>query len=445
VRVIVIGAGEVGSSIAASLCDAHEVVVIEQDAERADSLTYELDVLTITGDGTSLSTLEEAGVGSADMVIASTDSDEANIVACSTAKTLDDPFTIARVKQVDYLETWERSSGAFGVDFMVSTDLLTAQNIVRIAGLPGAQDVDAFADGQVSMAQFEVDPDSPIADQSVREADRFASLTFAALLRDDDVVIPGGNTVIQPGDDVVVIGSVDSVRKFARTLAPERDPEAAHDAVVVGGGPIGFQTARLFADGDVRTRLVEYDHERARGIAEDLPDVVVLESDATDTDFLEREHVGDADLVVAALESDERNLLVSLLAKRLGAKRTVAVVETNDYVDVFETVGVDVAVNPREVTAEEITRFTREQQTANVALIETDRAEVVEIEIEAESVLCDRSIQDATAELPDGVVVGAITRDGDLVTPRGNTVVRAGDHVVLFVDAEILEEVLDEL
>jgi len=173
--VIVIGAGEVGSSIAEDLSASHDVVVVERDPDRVETLTYELDVLTIQGDGTSLETLEEAGLAKADMIVASTDSDETNIVACATAKTVGDPFTIARVKKVEYLRTWERSAGTFDVDFMVSTDLLTAQTIVRIADLPGAQDVDTFADGVVRMAQFDVDETSPIAGQTVREADRFDS------------------------------------------------------------------------------------------------------------------------------------------------------------------------------------------------------------------------------------------------------------------------------
>ncbi|NHN47383.1 Trk system potassium transporter TrkA [Halostella sp. JP-L12] len=440
-RVIVIGAGEVGSNIAESLAPEHEVVVIDIDGERVESLTYDLDVLALEGDGTSLGTLKEARVKDADMLIASTDNDETNVVACSTAKTISDAFTIARVKKTSLLETWEGSRGAFGVDFMVSVNLLTARAIVSIAGLPGAQDVDTFAGGAVRMAEFEIVEGSPVADQTVQEADRFESLTFAAILRDGEVTIPRGDTVIVEGDQVVVIGSPESVRAFAGELMPDPDVDEAAEVVIVGGGGIGYQTARLFEERGMRPRLIEHDPDRARQLAEELPKTVVLESDATDLEFLSREHVDEADFVVAALDSDEKNLLVSLLAKRVGADRTVAVVETADYVDLFETVGVDVAVNPREVTAEEITRFTREDRTENVALIEDDRAEVLEIEVDGDSVLADATIEESAAEFPEGVVVGAITRRGELITPRGDTVVEVGDHVVLFVDTDVLDEV----
>jgi len=441
VHVIIVGAGQVGSSIADDLDDAHDVVVIERDPARAQDLNYSLDVLAVEGDGTAVSTLEEAGIADADMVIASTDDDETNIVVCSTAKAISDAFTIARVKNVEYLRTWERSRKAFGIDFMVCTNLLSAESIVRVVGLPAARDVDPFAGGQVQMAEFEVAPDSPVADQTVQEADRYDSLTFAAILRDGSVEIPSGETVIRPKDRVVVIGSPGSVQGFAREVAPEESPDTAEEVVIVGGSEIGYHVARLLEDRGFSPRLIEQDPERARECAESLPGTVVMESDATDIAFMEREHVGDADMVVSALDSDEKNLLVSLLAHRLGVERTVAVIDNTAYVDLFETVGVDVGVSPREVVAEEITRFTREGGAENVALIESDKAEVLEIEIDDESVLAGRPIRESVADLPQGVVIGAITRDREFVTPRGDTTIRAGDHVVLFVDAAVAADV----
>ncbi|ELZ85654.1 potassium transporter peripheral membrane component [Haloferax elongans ATCC BAA-1513] len=444
-RVIIIGAGQVGSSIAADLDHTHEVVVIDCDSERVDELNYSLDVLAINGDGTSVETLEEAGIDSADMVIASTDNDETNIVACATAKAISEAFTIARVKNTEYLRTWQRSEKAFGVDFMVCTNLLAAESIVRVVGLPAARDVDPFAGGQVQMAEFEIDDDSPVANQTVREADRFDSLTFAAILRNGEVTIPRGDTVISPGDRVVVIGSPKSVQQFAATIAPEESPGTAEEVVVVGGSEIGYHVARLLEERGFKPRLVEHDADRARELAELLPGTIVMESDATDVDFLEREHVGDADLVVAALDSDEKNLLVTLLAGRLGVERTVAVIDTTPYVELFEAVGVDIGVSPREVVAEEITRFTREGGAENVALIETDKAEVLEIEVDPDSILAGTPIRESIAALPEGVVIGAITRRREFITPRGDTVIEPGDHVVVFVDSTVIGDVSPKL
>ena len=444
-RVVIVGAGQVGSSIAADLAGTHEVTVIDCDPERVEELNYSLDVLGVTGDGTSVSTLEEAGIEDVDMVIASTDNDETNIVVCSTVKAISEAFTIARVKNTEYLRTWERSKRAFGVDFMVCTNLLAAESIVRMIGLPAARDVDPFAGGQVQMAEFEVDADSPVADQSVAEADRFDSLTFVAILRNGCVEIVRGDTVIKPQDRVVVIGSPGSVQEFARSVAPEESPGTAEEVVIVGGSEIGYHVARLLEDRDFQPRLVERDGDRARDLAERLPKTVVMESDATDIEFLEREHIGDADVVVSTLDSDEKNLLVSLLAERMGVERTIAIIDTAEYVDLFETVGVDVGVSPRGVVAEEISRFTQEGDAENVALIESDKAEVLEIEVDAESILAGRPIQESAGDLPDGVVIGAITREREFITPRGDTVVEIGDHVVVFADIDVVDEVTARL
>ena len=439
-RVIVIGAGQVGESIAADLDDEHEVLVVERDPDRVEELTYELDVLAVEGDGTSLATLEEAGVAEADMVIASTDIDETNIVACSTVQAVSDAFTVARVKKTGYLETWQRSQHAFGVDLMVCTNLLAAEEIVRVVGLPAARDVEPFAGGLVQMAEFGVAGDCDVAGQTVREADRYEALTFAGLFRDDEVVIPSGETVICPGDRIVVVGPPESVRRFAGTVAPDEGQQDVTEVVVVGGSEIGVHVAESLADRGVDVRVIEQDHERARQVAEALPNVVVLESDATDRGFLEREHVGEADVVVSALESDERNLLACLLAKRVGAARAISVVDSYDFLDVFEAVGVDVAVSPRRVVAEEISRLTREGGAENVAILEADSAEVLEFEIGPDSPLLDRPIRDSVASLPDDVVFGAVARDGELVVPRGDTVLREGDHLVAFTTAESADE-----
>jgi trk system potassium uptake protein TrkA len=438
-RVIVVGAGEVGSSIAESLAGSHEVTVVDIDRELVESLQYSLDVLTLHGDGGDVDTLLEAGVADADIIIASTDDDETNIVTCGVAKTASDAFTIARVKRPQYLRAWRNEQGAFGVDFMVCTDLLAAKNIVGVIGLPTAQDVDTFADGLVQMTEFEIPPDSPVAGQTVQEADRFDSLTFAAIIRGDEVVIPRGDTRIDAEDDLVVIGSPESTREFSAAIAPQR--EGPRDVVIVGGGEIGFQTARLLEERGFSPRLVERNPERARWLAEQLPATTVLESDATDQEFLDRENVGRADAVIAALENDQQNLLATLLAKRLGAGRAVAVVNTGEFTDLFEAVGVDVAVSPRESTAEEITRFTRARRAENVSIIEGDRAEVLELEVNGDSAVAGRTIREASADFPSGVVVGAISRDGVLITPRGDTEIRRGDHVVVFADIDAIDAV----
>ncbi|WP_331233920.1 Trk system potassium transporter TrkA [Natronorarus salvus] len=439
-KLVIVGAGEVGSSIAADLADSHEVVVVDRDEDLVEELQYSIDVLSITGDGTSLDTLDQAGVSDADMLIACTDVDETNIVACATASAVGDAFTIARVKRPTFLGTWERADGAFGVDYMVCTDLLTADTIVNVASLPSAHDADWFAEGAIQIAEFAVPEGSELCGQTVKEADRFDSLTFVGVLRDGEVEIASGETLLEAGAYVVVIGTPADVLEFAAELVPKEIPER-EDVVVVGGSEIGFQCARLFEERGFSPRLIERERPRARWLAEELPKTVVLQSDATDVEFLAREHIDTADVVVAALGSDEQNLLICLLAKRLGASRAIAIVEHTAYVDLFETVGIDVAVSPREVTAEQITRFTSEGQMEKISLIHHDRAEAIEVQVDAENVFVGRPISEAITDLPTGVVIGAITRGEEYVTPRGDTVIEEGDHLVLFADPERIGKV----
>ena len=444
-RVVIIGAGQVGTSIAANLARDHDVVVIEADAESAEQLKFELDVLSVHGDGTSLAVQESAGVGDADMLIASTDDDRTNLVACGTAKTLGDPFTIARTKSVEYLRTWERQRGAFGANYVVCSDLLTAKNIVRIIGLPAAIDLDPFAGGLVYMAEFEIEAGSPIAGQTVSEADRFDSLTFAGVFRDEALIVPGGGTRIETGDRTVVIGRPESVQNFAMDVAPGTTPDDADDIVIAGGTQIGYHTARLLEERGFKPRLLEADEDRARELAEKLPKTVVMHHDATDTDFLLREHVDESDVLVAAMHSDERNLLTSILAERLGVSRVIATVDNTEYVDLFEEIGIDVAINPRDVTAEEITRFSFESVAENLAVLENDQAEVLELELTADSGMIGKTLEELDRELDGQFVVGAITRDNSFVTPRGDTVLEVGDHVVVFVETEFADDLMELL
>lgn len=441
-RVVIVGAGEVGTMIADNLSGEHEVVVIDSSNDRVDDIKYNLDVLTLVGDGTAVESLEEAGMEKADLLIASTNNDMANLVACGTAKTIGDPFTIARVRSAKFKRTWDRNESAFDVDFMVCSDLQTAETIVNVIGLPAAIDVDPFAGGLVRMAEFEVPEGSPITGRKVVDVDHFDSLTFVALFRENTMLLPQGQTTIKHGDRVVVIGSPESVQGFAQDIAPAKTPGSADKIVIVGGGEIGYHTARLLEERGFKPRLIEADKQRARQRAEELPGTVVMHHDPADTEFLNREHVDEADILVSALEVDEKNMLVSMLAKRIGTDRVISIVDEGGYVELFEEIGIDVAINPRIVTAEEVTRFTHEGVALNVAVLENDRAEVLELELAETSDLVGRTVKDVDDSIYADVVFGAITRSGELIVPRGETVFQPGDHIVVFVERSFVDDMI---
>jgi len=440
-RVIIAGAGRVGTRVAAELDRNHDVVMIDVDADRTDGLGYELDVLTVVGDCSSIETLQEADIESANLLIASTGSDEINLLTCETAKALTDVTTVARVKGLKYIDTWDRAADVFGVDFMVGTNLLTIGAAVGGTGLEAAKNFDVFAGGTVQMAEFNVGSNSSIVGETISEADRFESLTFAATLRSGTTIIPRGPTRIEAGDDIIVIGKPESVHAFGAKLG--HSESATRNVLIVGGSDIGYHTARLLEERGIRPHLLEADPDRARALSERLSVTTVRNKDPTARDFLEDERTEDIDVVVAALDKNsEANLLSALRAKQMGVDRSVAIVDHGEYVDLFESAGVDVAVNPRRATAEEIIEFARDQDTQNVDLLEHDQVEVIEIRIDEESVLAGRPIEEAIGDLPSGVVIGAITRNGSFLMPRGDTVVKPGDHAVVLADSDVVEETI---
>jgi len=432
-KAIIIGAGQVGSQIAADLADQHTVTVLDTDPDRIDEVSHDLDVLAQTGSGTDMAALAAAGVADADRVIASTDDDETNIAIAGTVKAMADVFTIARVKRTQYHATWMHSQGAFGVDFMVCTNKLTAEAVAELVDHPVARDLKAFADGAVEMMELELEPSMPIVDTTVATADVYPELTFAGLLRDGEVLFPDGSTTLRERDHLVVIGTPAAVAQFESDM---REPARGRGEIVIAGATeIGQQIAAIIAPDHGRVTMVDDDPERARVAAEALPDTVVKEADPTDIDFLEETDVGAAEAVIAALDSDDRNLLVSLLAHRLGVERTIGVIDRSEYVELFEAVGVDTAVNPRDVVAEELSLYTREGTTESIAFLDNDRAEVLEITAGEACAIAGIPLTDLREETGLSLIVGAIVRDGELLAPRGETAIAPGDQVVLFIAA----------
>ncbi|WP_049998351.1 Trk system potassium transporter TrkA [Halococcus sediminicola] len=438
-RVVIVGAGDVGTYIAADLAGSHEIAVVDTDGERVAELESTLGVTAIEGDGRSLEILEAAGIREAEVVIASTDDDAVNVMVCGAVRNIADAYTIARAKSADLYETWQTYDAALGIERMLSVDRLTAAALVRTVALPGALAVSTFADGGVEMAEFELGEESELVGKSVAEADEFPSLTFAGVIRDGNVLIPSGETVFEPEDRVVVIGSPSSIRRFARRLAPEATLDPEDDVVIVGGGAVGTHIAEILEERGYAPRLIEHDPDRAEALAERLPGTTVVEGDVTTAGFLTEADIDEADLLVGTLD-DETNYVLALLAKNLGVAHTAAIVNESEYVDLFEAAGVDVTIEPRAVVASETTRATQDYAD-EAATLERDSAEVLEITVQSDSVLAGESIADVAHDLPDGFVIGAVVRDGSLKTPRGGTVVQVGDHVVAFVDTDVLDDV----
>ncbi|MEO5577226.1 MAG: Trk system potassium transporter TrkA [Gaiellaceae bacterium] len=436
-KIFVIGAGQVGATIVQALHDEHDLTVFDVDEERLAALSQRYDIATLEGNGASRRVLSAAGITEADLLIACTSRDESNIVAAMISKACAPrTTTVVRTTNPEYLEVWRE--GQLDVDFIVSSEVETAHAIARTVGVPAARQTDVFAEGQVQLVEFDVTAktDEDILHVPLRDARLPEDGRVAAIIRGDDVVIPRGDEELHHGDRIVVIGSPQAAQSWSKLIAPGSG--TVRDVVVFGAGRAGTATARMLIEQGIGVRLIEADRDRARLVAHELPEARVYHATGFDPDFLERERIAEAEAAVFAMRDDMKNHFAATLAKVHGARLTIAIVHDASSQEVFEYTGVDVTVNPRQITAEEIVRFAHDPRTQQVVMLEGDRFEVLDLTTRRDSEYVGLAFKDMPIR---GALIGAIVRDGNAVFPRGNDVLRPGDRVIVFTESRRVQEV----
>ncbi len=436
-KVFIVGAGQVGSTIVEALHDEHELTVVDLDPQRLTGLGYRYDVRTVEANGASRQALAEAGIAGSDLVIACTSRDEANLVASAFAR-LEVPSatTVIRVSNVEYLELWRE--GRLDVDFVVCSELETAHAIARVIGVSAAVQTDVFAEGQVQIVEFDVEENGGqgVVDVPLRDAKQPADSRVAGIIRGGEMILPGGSDMIRAGDRIVVVGSPEAAHTWGQLLAPWESE--VRDVVVYGGGKVGAAIARTLVEQGIGVRVIEPDAERARRVAEDIPGVRVYNATGIDPDFIERERIGHAQAAIFAMREDAKNHYAATLARVHGVEFTIAVVHEPVSTKVYEASGVDVTVNPRQVTAEEIVRFAHDPRTQQVAMLEGDRFEVLDITTQPTSEYVGLRF----SEMPiRGALIGAIVRNGKAVFPHAEEVLEAGDRVIVFTETSRVADV----
>jgi trk system potassium uptake protein len=437
VRIFVVGAGRVGSSIVEALHGEHELVVIDLDPERLSPLSYRYDVTTMVGNGASRDTLQSAGVQDAELLIACTSRDEANIVAAMFSKKLSPrTVTVVRTENVEYVHAWRERQ--LDVDFVVCSELETAVAVSQIIGVPAARQTDVFGEGQVQVVEFDIEAGaaSDVVGRPLREARVPPDSKVAGIIRGDQVRVPRGDESIRPGDRIIVIGSPQAAKAWGSIVGGAK--KRVDDVVVFGGDPIAAEIARVLVGKGIGLRVVDPDPVRARALADELSQARVYTASATDADFLKRERIGQAEAAVFALGDDASNHYAATFAKLHGVAFAIAIVYEAESPEVFERAGIDVTIDPRSITAEEILRFARDPRTRQVAMLEGDRFEVLDITVRPESELAGRRFRD----LPmTGSVIGALVRDGKAVFPHGDDVLLPGDRAIIFTETARVPEV----
>jgi trk system potassium uptake protein len=440
-QIIVLGAGHVGQAIVHALHEEHKLTVIDVDARRLAGLSDRYDVRIVEGDGTTERVVRRAGVDGADLFLGCSSREEANLVGAMLVKRLSGAKAIIRTSSTAYLDAWRERH--LEVDFMVSPELETAHAVSERLGLPAARHTDVFADGQVQVVEFDVPPDAQpnaLIGRPLRAAEIPAESKVAGLIRGDTMVVPRGEERIHAGDRVVVIGSPAAAHAWGRVVAG-RD-ERIDDVVVVGAGRMGTTIATVLTERDLRVRVVDSQRDRVAEVAETLPQVRCFHAQAFDPEFLERERIGRARAAVYCLADDARNLYGALLAKEHGLRLTIALVHDPTSVPVYARGGVDVTINPRAVTAEEMVRFAHDPRIRQIAMLEDDRFEILDLSVRPDSELAGKPFNQLPAT---GSVIGAVIRNGSVRYPHSSDILRAGDRVIVFVEsrrASIVERAL---
>jgi trk system potassium uptake protein len=432
-RTIVIGAGEVGYHIAERLSrEGHNVVVIEQDSGTRARVQDELDVMTVEGSGSSPRVLEEAGVREAGLLIAVADIDEVNVVACLLAKEYGVATRIARVRDPDFSESEFLDRGKrLGIDLLINPNIVVAEEILDLIKTPAAAEVGKFAEGRVLMLGIQVPSGAPILDRPLHHLRSFHATTpflIVAVLREGTFILPDGETVLREGDHIYFVSKRESVNPILTLLG--KHESIVERVMVVGGGRMGLRIAQLLESERYAVKLIERRQERCEELSRLLTDTLILHGDGTDARTLVEEGIAEMDAVVAVTDDEATNILAALLAKEQGAKKVMALIKRPQLLHLLPHLGIDAAISPRTLAAGVILKYVRKGKVLSIFEMPESDAETLEMVVAPRSRVAGKAIRDAG--LPSGAIVGAVVHRGEIAIPRGDTVFRPDDHVVIF-------------
>lgn len=427
-RIIIIGAGEVGYHVAKTLCRDNDVFIIDKD-EDVCNRARQLDVQVIQGNGADVKLLNKANIGKTELVVAVTGVDEVNIVACMASKILNNNLkTIARVSNPDYIDRPVDVRETVGMNAMVCPELSLASEIDQILSIPEAINVENFVGGKIKMMEFKVGEHNQLVGRKLSESNLPACCLMSAIFRGSQLMIPHGEDVIQKDDRVVLVGKPEAIEDTRKLFEETR--KNSGKIAVVGGGKVGYYLIKLLGKKNFKLTLLEIDKKRSEELAQALPKVLVINGDGTDISLMKEENIGSMDAVIAVTNSDEKNLICALLAKRLGAKKVIARVDRPDYAELFEIVGVDVAISPIQATVNEVLKFTMGIGIESLVTIEGEKGKIIELTAKQGSKIINKKLKDV--HFPRGAIVSAIVRNTEVIIPGGSHTILPDDKVVIF-------------
>lgn len=446
-KILILGAGQVGSTVAHSLAreEDNDITVVDRNADLLQELQDRLDIRTVTGHASHPHVLRDAGADAADLVVAVTDSDETNMVACQVCHTLfDTPTKIARVRESEYINTPELfGEEALPVDMLISPEQLVVDYIRKLIQYPGALQVLDFAGGKVRLVAVTAYYGGALVGQelkNLRDHIPDVDTRVAAVYRRGQAILPHGDTVIEADDEVFFIAPRADIRSVISELRKLDKP--VRRIIIAGGGNIGVRLAKSL-ESTHQVKLIERSRDKARAISEQLDKTIVLSGDAADEELLQEENIESTDVFCAVTNDEEANILSSMLAKRLGARKVLSLINRPSYVDLVQSGSIDIAISPQQITIGALLTHIRRGDVVVVHSLRRGAAEAIEAIAhgrKGSSAVVGRAIQDIN--LPEGTTIGAIVRGDTVMMAHHDTVIEADDHVILFlVDRKFVPQV----
>jgi trk system potassium uptake protein TrkA len=437
-KILILGAGQVGSSAAYHLSreEANEVTVIDQSADVLRELQDRLDIRTVVGHAAYPDVLQRAGADDMDIIVALTDTDETNMVACQVAYTIfHTPTKIARIRSADYMNSRKLfTQDAIPIDVRISPEQLVCEFIEQLILYPGALQVLDFANGRVRLVGARADKRGSLVGQKIATLKEHIPNTegrIAAIYRDGKSMQPDGNTIIRENDEVFFIAARQDVRVFMSEVRKQEDP--VRRVVIAGGGNIGVRLA-LALEQTNQVKIIERDQKRARVISEQLNKAIVLVGDAADEELLLEENIDSVDVFCALTNAEEANILSSMLAKRLGAHKVMALINRPSYAELVESGSIDIAISPQQVTIGSLLAHVRRGDVVKVHSLRRGAAEAIEAVAHGDakaSRVVGRKIEDL--DLPRGTSIVTLVRGDEVIMAHHDTVIETDDHVILFM------------
>ncbi len=438
-KIVIYGATEIGCLLATEFFEDHDITIIDKEENRSDEFN-KLDISFVQGNASDIDVLKSASIKEADIFIACTGVDEANIVACLTAKKFGGIRTICFVSKEEYKKTlsFEKNNEHFCdffIDYIIWPEELLTQEIFRIVTVAHALDVENFADGRARLLEYKVQPYHSITGKKVKDCGFTKDTLMVGLTRDRCLFIPNGDTEIQAGDKLIFMGTSHSLDILAGTFFHEK--EFVKSVSIIGGGNVGLMLAKSLEAVKIKTKIVEKNYERCQFLAENLSNTLVINGDGTNLKLLDEEEIGSSDVVISVTNNDERNLLCSLLAKQLGVKRVIARVAKVLNIPLFEKVGIDIAVSPKNSAINEVKNDLQENDVDILATVEQGQGEVLEINVVPEF----DGKQVMELKFPARAVIGVILRRNKVIIPKGDTLITTNDILIIFTTAQSAPEI----